>query len=1238
MEENEKIYLIDKPIKDISQDEFDYKCIVDEIVQNIKNNEPPYNIALIGKWGTGKSSILDCVEKELKKENKYLFTTINAWKYEKQELRKSFILDIIKKIPVTNKKYEERINEILESLKSSLFLNIKEQEEKKEEKWYAKIGKCLLNILIQSFVMILPLIIMYVVSYYIIDWVLDSNEIKIDDYNSIRLSQVLAFIMTILIEIKNIIKNSFFGKKPININIKEEEKDSNFYEEQLKNTINLYKEKKGKEEFKSIICVVEDIDRLNADKMVEAICALKSFIGIENLIFIVPYDTNILTGVLEECRNNKLSTNYEILEGELILNKLFQFKIYMPELIQEDMYEYAKKLLEKENKAIYKLFPSKEILVNNVLPILIYEGVKTPREVKQLINSFIVKYKIAISREIFDINSFDINLAQLLALITVLECDFNEFYSKIIHYPNIIKEFLKITETSIEENEIASIYKELQKTYKRLKFNELITFLNYTSVIETQNIERLIYLNDSKIDKVAGGVNSKKFRESLKNGIFTEAIELAKKIIDLSDIISREIIYNQGNYLRSQNIIMTTIKLYKEITNNDEKVKIRELIEQNINKIQPEQYGRVGFEDLATIIKDDLLSQCKNVRKLFLSNIKSWKPVYYVEENYDEKDFLESDLEMIISTYNIVEEDIKEKIKNLFNKIGKYNLTEEDASNGLKIYTFMDFYNFIKSKLTVNNYKIFGEEFLLNIMSNIKAKKIQFDDLSKVKNIYKEDKNIDEFIEIVINELKDEETIEIIKLLRIIENDIKDVSEENKRKIYSLIEDNKNNLKSLNDGKLGFLDNIMKEIILDIIKDDENNDVDPLLLILNQTLYIDETIRVIATNNYLEKIPNTMLQINQEIVDEDEKYLEMLKKVHKKYSEELKKDVFEKLYKKLLNSKENIDKLKEVFNIFNGVANTSLCKEFLEKIVLYLENKCSSIEKTKRENIIYFCVENINLMDQRKIDEFFKFVNEKIFVLDQQFALEISKNERLDNIDDELWSETIKKYLKAAKLNLLDYIDIVIKKINVLNNDDELKELYIEKVINNFIKDERILKSLAELNIKEIDSIYSIYEKLAQYNEENIIESMSKIVDKTENIESLIEKILNDSLNLELLIKVISNSSKKEKEDIIINLAEKSVGKKDYTQQFKIGLLEIISKCFNGKKKFKELFISLLIDVLNLLEVEDIEKVIDIIIPNMRILDKESKKTILSKLEVTLERVTEEEKEKINSKIIDLRN
>lgn len=96
-----------------------------------------------------------------------------------------------------------------------------------------------------------------------------------------------------------------------------------------------------------------NFDKLNANKMVEAISALKGFVVVDSLIFIVPYDTNILCKVLEENKTNKLSNNYKILEEELVLNKLFQYKMYMPELIQEDMYEYIKNLIEKENNDIY---------------------------------------------------------------------------------------------------------------------------------------------------------------------------------------------------------------------------------------------------------------------------------------------------------------------------------------------------------------------------------------------------------------------------------------------------------------------------------------------------------------------------------------------------------------------------------------------------------------------------------------------------------------------------------------------------------------------------------------------------------------------------------------------------------------------------------------------------------------------------------------------------------------------
>ena len=712
MKKNRDIYLMDKPIDDITKDEFDHKSIVDEIVNNIQSNNPPYNIALIGKWGTGKSSILDCVKKELdiEEKNKYLFTTINAWKYEKQEIRKSFILEILSKITNEGEKSKSAIKEIISSLNNIFMINTKEITENK--KWYTKLW----DIIKQSFICILPLVLMFLFAYLIIDIVLNRIGKTINDYNSIRLEQFGAFIMAIVMQIGVIIKGSIFGKKPVNIYLEENEKDTDFYEKQLEKAIDLYKNEH--EDFKSIICVVEDIDRLNADKMVEAISALKSFVGVKDLIFIVPYDTNILCKVLEESKVNRLSNNYEILEGELILNKLFQFKIYMPELIQEDMYEYAKNLIEKENNKIYSLFPNKRILTDDVLPILMYEGVNTPREAKQLINSFITKYNIAISRKVLDFNDLNSDEVKILALLTVLENDFNEFYSKIISYPNIIQDFLDIEDSKKIEGATKEIFEDLNAgIYKGKKMKSLLTFLKYTNTIKIKNIERFIYLNDSKIDKVRGGKVVKEFREALRNYNYKVARENVKKIGDISELVYREMSYNNGNILKKKNIILTLIKIFDLILKDVDKTNIRELIDDNIQIINKSEYLNFDIKELLKIINSDTMKQCNHIISIFKEKLEKWTPIYfyYEDENdslIDEKSILEENLNILINSYFNLDEECQEKIRNLFNKIGNYSLTEEEAESSYKVYTFVDFYKFVKPILNIKNYSIFGEEFL----------------------------------------------------------------------------------------------------------------------------------------------------------------------------------------------------------------------------------------------------------------------------------------------------------------------------------------------------------------------------------------------------------------------------------------------------------------------------------------------------------------------------------------------
>lgn len=1236
--ENNNIYLMDKPIDDINKDEFDHKCIVGEIVNNIKNNKPPYNIALVGKWGTGKSSILDCVQRELEneKDSKYLITKINAWKYEKQELRKSFILEILGKLPHSNKNERSLINQIKELLDNALQINGEETNENLTINW----KKILKEVTEKLLVIFIPILIMFMAFLIITDIVLNIKNVMITDYNGIRLDICGSFAVAILIEIIALFKDVIDSKKIFNITVKENTKDSNFYEEQMKKAIEGYKKKNKK--FKALVCIVEDIDRLNADKMVEAISALKSFIGIDDIIFIVPYDTNILSTVLEKWKNNKISGNYEVLEGELVLNKLFQFKIYMPELIQEDMYEYSKNLIDKENNKIYDLFPNKEIIIDDVLPILMYEGVTTPREAKQLINSFITKYNIAIRRKIIEFENMNRQDVKKLAVLTVLENDFNEFYSKIIFYPSIIDEFITIYNTNKNEGETGIIYEDLKKNYKEKKFNSLLTFLKYITTIKMNNVERLIYLNDSKIDKVSGGKVGKEFRVALSNLDTKTAKIVIEKINNLTEMINREISVNSGNVLKKKNIILSLISIYDVIKNDFDRNSIRCIVEDNIEGIKATSFSDIKATELLKIIIDDSENQCKKIVNVFREKLDNWTPVYfyYQDENtdlIDEKNILEEELDMYINSYQYLDEETQIKISNLLDKIGNYSLTQDDAENSYKVYTFIDYYNFLKTRINKNNYYIVENNFLNRVISCVKDEKIKLEDLEILKGIYVQNEKFDIYAESLISAFKDEKAEKILECLKSLKENLDKVKVDIKKSIFNILEDNLTDLLALEE--LDDLDTVIEKIIVDVLKDDNNNDVDALLKKLNVKIYINNIVEKIAKNNMLDKISNTISDINIEIIDKDDtQYPDMLKKIHNKYSIEEKNDILNKLYVRISKLKGNINKIKEIFELLNVKNNRDICSNFVNNVVSYLETSFATVtDKTVRNELLLFATENINLLEKTEKENYFGFINQKVYTTDINIAIECSSNANFDDLDDSKWRNVIEKYIVSTKLKLMDFIHIIAKHNNILVDNIDLKEQFIDRMINEFESNDEIINVLQIINICEENNVIKIYDLFSEYvDNHKIVDCMKNILNNIENKSQIVERIIKGDSDITLLLQVSRQSKNIEIESIIKIIIEKyKTDNENYELSSKIKILKFIAEIFNGNKKFREDFILLSTDIVNNLDSTEVDEVIEILIKNKKILDKNTKKTLIDKLEVTIEKM--ENKDELIKKLEQLK-
>jgi len=82
---------------DKKEDSFNHKVYADSIIKIIKSNKAPLSIGLFGPWGSGKSSILNTIKKEIENEN-YIYIYFNAWKYGGDSFRRQFLLNTIDKL------------------------------------------------------------------------------------------------------------------------------------------------------------------------------------------------------------------------------------------------------------------------------------------------------------------------------------------------------------------------------------------------------------------------------------------------------------------------------------------------------------------------------------------------------------------------------------------------------------------------------------------------------------------------------------------------------------------------------------------------------------------------------------------------------------------------------------------------------------------------------------------------------------------------------------------------------------------------------------------------------------------------------------------------------------------------------------------------------------------------------------------------------------------------------------
>lgn len=618
--EEKKYFLKDNALTSVDDDFFRHQDVTNNIIKILETTNPPYNIAVIGKWGLGKSSLLNMVTKHIDSDkNHFMKIEINAWKYEKEVLAKVFLRQVRqglfpeKSNQTTLEQFKEVVRDVLKEIKevfSHPIVSVKRIFSKVGSTW-GKYALIAVGYVVISF-------ILYLI-YKLIDFNLVSGlptsigtgvGLVITGYArnmaEIVCGPLLLILLTGIYEESKSSKNDFELKVPA-LGVED-------YEIYLEREIEKKLEtlpSSDRENFK-IVIILDDLDRLSIPKMVEALDAIKMFIEYKNCIFIVPFDDAILKNAIEKKRINPLDDIG--IQSELLLDKLFQYKVYLPQLLTHDIKKYSVELCKKQIPDFVQEYMNNDWKTfNDVLcHILIHNEIETPRQVKKIVNAFVSNVMIAYGRQNAGNTEPDFvtkkENIQMLAKISVLQADFNEFYDLLFVVDHAIEISLSAYQGKMKISDLPSeLKKYFNITSKSNSFPKsalpLMNFLISTNRYQVDSIYPYLYMAMDDISIKTGSKRQQEFRKVLLSRNIVAAREQLKEIPDLIDVASY--ILNDENDLEDiTNTFFTAIGVYDLVVPNQDLIKaISKVCEEVIEWIDEADEDSLNYENILEMYK-----------------------------------------------------------------------------------------------------------------------------------------------------------------------------------------------------------------------------------------------------------------------------------------------------------------------------------------------------------------------------------------------------------------------------------------------------------------------------------------------------------------------------------------------------------------------------------------------------------------------------------------------------------
>jgi hypothetical protein len=378
----------DRALESVGGDRLRHRDLAAELTDVITSVRAPASIALWGPWGSGKSGLANLLKIALKvTAPKARFVRFDSFKFAETPLRRHFISQVAESLKINDHRFRE-----------GLYSNT--------DRTTLEIPKHSFLKLLGVFLLVLLAVEAAAVGLIVLLAALSPGSFSHAFHDLIKAGLALALAPAgILAAFTALAGQTFPVKRTKSAPSSDEE-----FERLFKQLVKAAKAK-------PLVVFIDELDRCSSEEVVSTLEAIRTFLDVPGVIYVVAADQQVLERALRESARQTTppdAINPYYSAGSAYLDKIFQYQFSVPPVRTRGLWDFALELTENLD-GVWKSIDRAQ-----VISILIPTHVRSPRRVKRLLNGFVLTYRLAKRRA--DADRIDGLVDERVAEIAKLAC------------------------------------------------------------------------------------------------------------------------------------------------------------------------------------------------------------------------------------------------------------------------------------------------------------------------------------------------------------------------------------------------------------------------------------------------------------------------------------------------------------------------------------------------------------------------------------------------------------------------------------------------------------------------------------------------------------------------------------------------------------------------------------------------------------------------------------------------